>query len=170
MKAKHFIAYLVLFIASGILFSFCEEEVSEDVTPLVWTSDTHHVKMKNKYTHEVYIDAAADTLQFIYSDNYLHFQPYISCLKEQDQSFQYEVCMKSKTQENLSYYFAETHEQHISRPAFKADLKDSVLAITVAENTSGEQRFYSLTIDDSKYGGGCPSLGYILIIQKGKSK
>ena len=155
-----------------MLFSFCEEGLSEDVAPLTWTSNTHHVKMKNKYTHEVFIEAVADTIQFIYKDNYFHFQPYIRCLKEQNKSFQYGVCKnaKAKAQESISYYYADTREQHISRPAFQADLKDSVLTVIVTVNENVGQRKYVLTMDDSKYGIGCPALGYIVIYQAGKQK
>ena len=52
----------------------------------------------------------------------------------------------------------------------KIDLKDNAITVSIAANTSAEQKTYSMTFNDSKYGGGCPSLGYILIIQKGKSK
>lgn len=172
MKAKHFITYLVLFLASAMLFSYCKDGRSEDVVPLTWTSGSHHLIMKNKYTHEVYIDAAADTLQFNYVDECFHLCPFIKRLEEQDGSFEYTPCKKTvhKAQRKSADYIIETHEQHISRPTIKADLKDGTLTIFVPENASVAQRKTVLTLDDAKYGIGCPSLGYIVIYQAGKLK
>lgn len=172
MNAKHFITYPVLFLAAAMLFSFCEEGVSEDVAPLKWTSSTHQVKKKNKYTHEVVIDASADTIHFKYIDNYFHLKPYVKCLKYQKNSIEYDICHDSATEDSLikSNYLVKTHEQHISNSEIKIDLKDNAITVSIAANTSAEQKTYSMTFNDSKYGGGCPSLGYILIIQKGKSK
>lgn len=166
MKKKHLLLLSTTIFVSVLItfFASCSDDDGLPSDPIKWTSGTHSIKMADKYNHQVFIDANADTLQFE-CVNYSY--PYITNLTEPDTAFEYRIGISSDADipEKASYYFMDTHEQHIDRPNLKVELKDNILTVVVGKNTSQNQRVYGLTFVNSE--GGFPSLGFISVFQAG---
>lgn len=161
---KKLIPLLSLFLISITFFISCSEEDGDIATPIQWTSSTHSIKMADKYSHQVLIDANADTLQF----NCVNYSyPFIPLFREEDNMFEYRIGISSDASipDKASYYFMDTHEQQIDRPTIKVKLKDNVLTVVVSKNTSQNQRIYGIAFENSE--GGYPTLGSIGIFQAG---
>ena len=166
MKKKHLLLLsttMIVFVSIS-LFTSCSDDYGLPSDPIKWTSGTHSIKMADKYNHHVFIDANADTLQFE-CVNYSY--PYITNLTEPDTAFEYRIGISSDADipEKASYYFMDTHEQHIDRPNLKVELKDNILTVVVSKNSSQNQRVYGLSFENSE--GGFPSLGFICVFQAG---
>ena len=167
MKNFSLISITTLVLSLLTLFSSCEEEKDwAPAIPINFQSDTHKIKMRNKYTHDIYIDASADTLRFKCNSP---FDPYITILTDPDTTLYFDKVNSSfqGNQEVESFYFMDIREQHISRSSINVKLKDSIISIIVAENTSANPREYHMVFNES---AGPPSLGYLNIFQVGKSK
>ena len=163
MRKVHLLSISIILIAIS-LFTSCSDDYGLPSDPIKWTSGTHSIKMADKYNHQVFIDADADTLQF----NCVNYSyPLITNLTEPDTAFEYRIGISSDADipEKASYYFMDTHEQHIDRPDLKVELKDNILIIIVDKNTSQNQRVYGLSFENSE--GGFPSLGFICVFQAG---
>ena len=163
MRKVYLLVTSVILLAIS-LFTSCSDDYGLPSDPIKWTSGTHCIKMADKYNHQVFIDANADTLQFE-CVNYSY--PYITNLTEPDTAFEYRIGISSDADipEKASYYFMDTHEQHIDRPNLKVELKDNILTVVVSKNTSQNQRVYGLSFVNSE--GGFPSLGFICVFQAG---
>ncbi|QFQ13031.1 hypothetical protein C7Y71_008360 [Pseudoprevotella muciniphila] len=164
MKNFSLISITTLVLSLLTLFSSCEEEKDwAPAIPINFQSDTHKIKMRNKYTHDIYIDASADTLRFKCNSP---FDPYITILADPDTTLYFDQVVSSSlgNEELESCYFMDIREQHILRPTIKVDLKDSIISIIVAENTSTNQREFHLVFNPS---AGPPALGYLNIFQAG---
>ena len=169
MKKKHLLLLsttMIVFVSIS-LFTSCSDEIDGlPAIPINFQSDTHNIKLRNKYTHDIYIDASADTLRFNCNSS---FDPYITILTDPDTTLYFDQVNSSfqGNQEVESFYFMDIREQHISRSSINVKLKDSIISIIVAENTSANPREYHMVFNES---AGPPSLGYLNIFQAGKSK
>lgn len=167
MKKKHLLLLSTTLFAlvSISLFASCSDDYGLPSDPIKWTSSTHSIKMADKYTHNVSINANADTLQF----NCVNYSyPFIIFLTDPDSTIEYRIGYSSDIEVpgKESYYFFDTHEQHIDRPSIKVELKDNFLTVVVSENTSQNKQIYALAFGNSE--GGFPALGSIVISQAGK--
>ena len=164
---KKLISLLSLFLVSITSFLSCGDEIDGlPSDPIKWTSSTHSIKMADKYTHNVSINANADTLQF----NCVNYSyPFIIFLTDPDSTIEYSIGYSSDIEVpgKESYYFFDTHEQHIDRPSIKVELKDNFLTVVVSENTSQNNQIYALAFGNSE--GGFPTLGSIVISQAGRN-
>lgn len=67
MKKKHLLLLsttMIVFVSISLFTSCSDEKYGLPSDPIKWTSSTHSIKMADKYNHQVFIDANADTLQF----------------------------------------------------------------------------------------------------------
>lgn len=84
------VVYLsTLFLVSITSFLSCDDEkYGLPSDPIKWTSSTHSIKMADKYTHNVSINANADTLQF----NCVNYSyPFIIFLTDPDSTIEYSI-------------------------------------------------------------------------------